>query len=264
MLRAQQPVGRGLSGRHGGTEAVPWGSPSLHVVPESRNVCWQGVLGTRLTPLRVAAYQVQPSTLRLPLTWPSEGPSPLLRGTPWVPCAGSILGLSGPGKPPVESGVNEADSPKAKRRLVRGRLVGAWRAAGLRGPGTGKPQCMGRFLQGHPAGSLASELQYQDLWGTSPSALTSQTRSCPRAHSGTARPGQRPSDAQTRRQQKLGCRWDQPRPPGEGEGDTTLHAEWRFWKSTNSAQACPCLGAPATQAPIPSAEKGRVGEREGF
>lgn len=150
----------GCRGRPWGTETVPWGSPSLHVAPESRNVCWQGVLGTRLTPLRVAAYQAQPRALRLPLTWPSEGPSPLLRGTTWVPCAGSILGLSSPGKPPAESGVNEADCPKAKRRLVRGRLVRAWRAAGLWGPGTvaswkplGKPQWTGRFLQ------------YKDLWG---------------------------------------------------------------------------------------------------
>lgn len=210
MLRAQQPVGRGLSGRHGGTEAVPWGSPSLHVVPESRNVCWQGVLGTRLTPLRVAAYQVQPSTLRLPLTWPSEGPSPLLRGTPWVPCAGSILGLSGPGKPPVESGVNEADSPKAKRRLVRGRLVGAWRAAGLRGPGTGKPQCA---LESHSAWGVFFRVTQRAVWPRNSSTRTS----------GAPRPVRSPH----RRGVAQGHTVAQP---GQGSGPATLRPDGsRSW-----------------------------------
>ena len=190
---------------------MPWGSPSLHVAPASRNVCWQGVLGTRLTPLRVAVYQAQPSALRLPLTWPLEGPSPLLRGTTGIPCAGRILGLSSPGKPPAESGVDEADCPEAKRRLVWGRLVRAWRAGGC--------EDLGRWLHGshsesHGGRGTFFRFTQWAVWprnsttrtsgGTSSSVLTSQMRSgssekalaCPRAHSGRARPGQRPSDAQ--------------------------------------------------------------------
>ena len=136
----------------------------------------------------------------------------------------------------------------------------------------GKPWWTGHFLQVHPVGSLASELHYKDLWGhlVQCAHFTDEEWQL-RKGTGLPKGTQWQSQARAAAQRCSGQLTAEAGvsvgpAPASRRAEGRHHSECRVavWKSTNSAQACPCLGAPATQAPIPSAEEERAGEREGF
>ena len=134
MFCVQQSAGGELlgRGRGGGAQRAPLGSPSLQVVPGSRNVCWW-CFGSRSYTLE---FNSVPSSAQGTLVAPClalEGSPPLHREDCQGPVCRSILGLSGPGKLPPKFQANgaSADHPRAKRQLVQVRLVRAGRAAGL-------------------------------------------------------------------------------------------------------------------------------------